>query len=99
MIEVAESDKVFQAIHECLDTYRPGRSLLLHIAQYVERLRATPGWTMDQVASVDRAVRHILTSLRDTGQFPSTIAAPPRRRRRYATAGRRNAARVLQIAG
>jgi hypothetical protein len=70
MSQAVDLDKISQAIHQCLDSYQPGRQPLSHLAAHLERLRADPEWTADEVAQVDRAARRILAVLGDAGWGP-----------------------------
>jgi hypothetical protein len=67
MSHPTDLDKISDAVHDCLESCRPGRPLLLHLAEYVESLRATPGWTEYEVSQFNRAVRRILAALGDAG--------------------------------
>jgi hypothetical protein len=55
--------EINRAVQSCLNTYRPGRSAIAHLAEHVERLRGDSSWSNDEIRIIDIRLRRILMEL------------------------------------
>jgi hypothetical protein len=61
---VRSEAEINAAIRDCLDHFRPGGSVIAHLATYLERLRRQ-SWQEEEISEVEIGVRRILTKLVD----------------------------------
>lgn len=56
-------EEINAAIRDCLNGLEPERSPILHVAEYIERLKNDPSWSREEIKKVDIGVHRMLQKL------------------------------------